>query len=96
WLSVEGRTEIKGIIEKRVQQWSRPRDFQVDAWAHSLARKHVSVVAATGFGKTSAFFGPLIVMKDLLESPQPHLPTPPKHPIAVIVTPLIELGNSHV
>ena len=35
-------------------------------------------------------------MQDLIRNPRPHIPQPPKNPIALVVTPLIELGNNHV
>ncbi|KAF8238027.1 hypothetical protein L208DRAFT_1388258 [Tricholoma matsutake] len=36
------------------------------------------------------------VMEHLLGNPIAGIPQPPSHPIALIVTPLIELGNNHV
>lgn len=97
WLSVEGRTRIRGIIEEQVPQWRNgPRPHQVESWAHTLEKKSLMLIASTGSGKTAAFYGPIIIMHHLLKTPVPGIPTPPKKPMALIVTPLIELGNNHV
>ena len=97
WLSIEGRARIRGIIEERIPQWrSGPRDFQVDCWAHLLEKIPVVLIAPTGGGKTAAFYGPILIYQHLLQNPVPGIPTPPPHPIALIITPLIELGNNHV
>jgi hypothetical protein len=43
----------------------------------------------------SNIYVPLLVMEHLLQNPVAGIPQPPSHPIALIVTPLIELGNNH-
>ncbi|KAF8237593.1 hypothetical protein L208DRAFT_1042948, partial [Tricholoma matsutake] len=51
---------------------------------------------STGGGKTAAFYGPIQIYQHLLQTLVPGILTPPHHPIALIITPLIELGNNHV
>lgn len=97
WTTLEGRTVAREIIEKCIPQWqSGPQPFQLGCWVQTLARKPVVLVASTGGRKTAAFFGPILIMQDLIRNPRPHIPQPPINPIALVVTPLIELGNSHV
>ena len=96
WRSMEGRTRIRGIIEQRVPQWTNgPRSYQLESWAHTLDKISLVLIAPTGSGKTAAFYAPLLVMEHLLQNPVARIPKPPSHPIALIVTPLIELGNNH-
>ena len=47
-------------------------------------------------GKTTAFFVPILVLQHLLKYPKPQIPKPPQRPVALVVTPLIELGKAHV
>jgi superfamily II DNA/RNA helicase len=54
------------------------------------------IIAPTGSGKTTAFYAPLLAIEHLLWNPVAGIPQPPSHPIALIVTPFIELGNNHV
>ena len=97
WTTPEGRTVAREIIEQRIPQWpSGARPFQLDCWVQTLARKPVVLIASTGGGKTAAFFGPIIIMQDLVRNPRHNIPPPPQNPIALVITPLIELGNNHV
>ena len=97
WTTLEGRTIIREIIEAEVPQWQNgPRDTQVEVWSYAMARESTILVASIGWGKTAAFFGPIIVMHHLLKHPRPRIPSPPRSPVALIVTPLVELGNAHV
>ncbi|KAF9482610.1 hypothetical protein BDN70DRAFT_770432, partial [Pholiota conissans] len=97
WTSTLGRTIIREIIEARIPQWPNgPHDSQVDCWAHSLQGIPTLLIASTGWGKTAAFFGPILVLQHLLQHPNPAIPNVPTKPVALVVTPLIELGNAHV
>ena len=94
---MEGYARICGIIEERVPQWNNgPRSYQLESWAHTLDKISLVLIAPTGSGKTAAFYAPLLVMEHLLWNPVSGIPQPSSHPIALIVTPLIELGNNHV
>ncbi|KAF8716103.1 hypothetical protein AX14_012422 [Amanita brunnescens Koide BX004] len=96
WTTPEGRTVAREIIEQRIPQWpSGARPFQLDCWVQTLARKPIVLIASTGGGKTAAFFGPIIIMQDLVRNPRHNIPPPPQNPIALVITPLIELGNNH-
>ncbi|KAF8227994.1 hypothetical protein L208DRAFT_1293989 [Tricholoma matsutake] len=97
WRSMEGCTWIRRIIEQRVPQWTNgPCSYQLESWAHTLDKISLILIAPTGSGKTTAFYAPLLVMEHLLGNPVAGIPQLPSHPIALIVTPLIELGNNHV
>ncbi|KIM38543.1 hypothetical protein M413DRAFT_75866 [Hebeloma cylindrosporum] len=96
WTSLEGRTVIREIIEARIPQWTtEPRPAQLECWSHTLAGIPTILIALTGWGKTTAFFVPILVLQHLLKYPKPRIPQPPPHPVALVVTPLIELGNAH-
>ncbi|KAF8240252.1 hypothetical protein L208DRAFT_1234056 [Tricholoma matsutake] len=77
-----------------MDQW--PHSYRLKSWAHTLDKISLVLIASTGSGKTAAFYAPLLVMEHLLQNPVAGIPQPPSHPIALIVTPLIELGNNHV
>ncbi|KAF8056183.1 ATP-dependent DNA helicase RecQ [Lyophyllum atratum] len=95
WLTVEGRTRIRGIVEELIPQWSNGgRPHQIDSWAHTLEKVPVLLISSTGSGKTAAFYIPILIMRYLLQNPVDGIPKPPKHPVALVVTPLVELGNS--
>lgn len=97
WLTAEGRARICGIIEECVPTWSNgPRSYQIDSWAHTLQKISLVLIASTGSGKTAAFYAPILVMQHLLKNPVEGIPRPPENPVALVVTPLIELGNNHV
>ena len=97
WLSLHGKTLIREIIQQRLPQWSNgPRDSQVEYWAHNLERIPTILIASTGWGKTAAFFGAVMVLQYLNHTPPLGVPKLPPKPIALVVTPLIELGNAHV
>ncbi|KAF9473338.1 hypothetical protein BDN70DRAFT_775787, partial [Pholiota conissans] len=51
---------------------------------------------STGWGKMVTFFGPILVLQHLLQYPNPAIHNIPPKPIALIITPLIELGNAHI
>jgi superfamily II DNA/RNA helicase len=88
---------IHRIIEQCVPQWTHgPCSYQPESWAHTLDKISLILIAPTGSSKTTAFYAPLLVMEHLLGNPIAGIPQPPSHPIALIVTPLIELGNNHV
>jgi hypothetical protein len=94
WLSPQGKTLIREIIQQRLPQWSNgPRDSQVECWAHNLER---IPTISTGWGKTAAFFGAVMVLQYLNHTRPEGLPKPPPKPVALVVTPLIELGKAHV
>ncbi|KAF8955674.1 P-loop containing nucleoside triphosphate hydrolase protein [Flammula alnicola] len=96
WTSLEGKTIIREIIEERVPQWSNgPKPSQVECWAHTLQKIPTILIACTGWGKTAAFFGAVLVLEALKRNPREHLPKPPPRPVALVVTPLLELGNAH-
>lgn len=103
WTSNEGKAKIREIITQRLPQWSTgPRDSQVDCWAQNLMHVPTILVASTGWGKTAAFFGAILVLQYLQEpanrqiTDEIKLLPPPAKPVALIVTPLIELGYAHV
>ena len=97
WTSLEGRTVIREILEERIPQWTNgPRPAQLDCWSQSLAGWSTILIASTGWGKTTAFFVPILVLQHLINHPKPGIPRPPSSPVALVVTPLIELGNVHV
>jgi len=97
WTSLEGRTIVREIIEARLPQWQNgPKATQVRCWSYTLEKIPTILVASTGWGKTSAFYGPLSVQQNLRQYPRPNVPQPPKKLVALVVTPLIELGNAHV
>ncbi|RDB15447.1 Werner syndrome ATP-dependent helicase [Hypsizygus marmoreus] len=96
WLSTENRALIRGIIEEHLPQWRNgPKSSQVECWAHILQKIPLLLIASTGWEKTAAFFGPLLVLQELLRNPRPGIPNPPKKPVGLVVTPLIELRNNH-
>ncbi|KAF8187145.1 ATP-dependent DNA helicase RecQ [Pholiota molesta] len=96
WISTIGQTIIREIIEERLPQWPNgPHVSQVECWAHSLQAVPTILIASTGWGKTAAFFGPILVLEHLRQHPRPGLPEIPSNPVVVVVTPLIELGNAH-
>ncbi|KAF9528831.1 P-loop containing nucleoside triphosphate hydrolase protein [Crepidotus variabilis] len=96
WTSLLGRTLIREIVEERITQWPKgPHETQLDCWANLLAGKHVLLIASTGWGKTAAFFGPILVLQHLIRYPRLCGPSPPPTPVALVITPLIELGNAH-
>ncbi|KAF8240405.1 hypothetical protein L208DRAFT_748634 [Tricholoma matsutake] len=64
--------------------------------AHTLDKISLVLITSTGSGKTAAFYALLLVMEHLLQNPVDGIPQPPSNPVALIVTPLIELGNNHV
>ena len=97
WLSPQGKTLIRNIIQQWLPQWSNgPRDSQVECWAHNLERIPTILIASTGWGKTAAFFGAVMVLQYLNHTRPQGVPKPPPKPVALVVTPLIELGNAHV
>ncbi|KII93132.1 hypothetical protein PLICRDRAFT_100726, partial [Plicaturopsis crispa FD-325 SS-3] len=54
---------------------------------------------ATGGGKTAIYYGPILIYWYLLSHPLPDASTQrilPRKPVAIIVSPLIELGNTQV
>ncbi|KIJ99803.1 hypothetical protein K443DRAFT_8136 [Laccaria amethystina LaAM-08-1] len=96
WTSLEGRTVIREILEERIPQWTNgPRPAQLDCWLQSLAGRPTILIASTGWGKTTAFFVPILVLRHLVSYPKPRIPRSPSSPVALVVTPLIELGNAH-
>ena len=95
WTSLEGRTVIREIIEDRIPEW-RTWPAQLDRWSHTLAGIPTILIASTGWGKTTVFFVPILVLQHLLKYPKPQIPKPPQRPVALVVTPLIELGKAHV
>ncbi|KAG6818625.1 hypothetical protein H0H93_003378 [Arthromyces matolae] len=97
WISDEGELLVRKIVQKHVIQWpSGPRAHQLESWVYTLSKKSILLIAATGSGKTATFYGPILVMLHLLKSPVEGIPSPPSHPVALIVTPLVELGNNQV
>ncbi|KAG6887536.1 hypothetical protein C0992_011877 [Termitomyces sp. T32_za158] len=83
-------------MEQLVPEWRNgPRDFQVDVWAHILDKIPVLLVTHTGGGKTASFWGPICILQHLLKHPVPSMAKPPKSPVGIIITPLVELGNNH-
>jgi superfamily II DNA/RNA helicase len=97
WTSLKGRTVIREVIEERIPEWrTGPRPAQLDCWSHTLAGIPTILIASTGWGKTTAFFVPILVLQHLAKYPKPQIPKPPQRPVALVVTPLIELGKAHV
>jgi len=92
WMSFEGRTIIREIIEARLPQWRNGSNASRILVIHAREDSD-SPCASTGWGKTLAFYGPLLVQQNLQQYPRPNVPQPPA---ALVVTPLIELGNAHV
>ncbi|KAF8223738.1 hypothetical protein L208DRAFT_1411437 [Tricholoma matsutake] len=94
---MEWHAQIHRIIEQCIPQWTNgPRSYQLESWAHTIDKISLVLIAPTGSGKTTACHAPLLVMEHLLGNPVAGMPQPPSHPIALIVTPLIEHGNNHV
>jgi len=97
WNSVDGRKIIREIVLKEVPQWEKgPRDEQIECWSYALAGLPTVLIASTGWGKTSAFFVPILILRNLIQHPRRGVPKPPARPVALVVTPLVELGNAHV
>ncbi|KII85949.1 hypothetical protein PLICRDRAFT_65078, partial [Plicaturopsis crispa FD-325 SS-3] len=101
WLRPERQDLIRSIFRERIPQWTHgPRDFQIEAWGHILNGTPLLAVVATGGGKTALYYGPIIIYHYLFHHPslldvaaQRILP---RKPVAIVVSPLIELGNSQV
>jgi hypothetical protein len=43
------------------------------------------LIALTGWDKTAAFFGPVLVLEHLIKHPKPGLPEIPSNPVALII-----------
>lgn len=99
WLSIERKTDLRGIIENRIPQWrSGARPFQMESWAYLLEGIPVIVVVPTAGGKTALFYGPILIYQSLQKNPvkDVNLHYLPPKPVALIVSPLNELGHSQV
>ncbi|KIP03374.1 hypothetical protein PHLGIDRAFT_77692, partial [Phlebiopsis gigantea 11061_1 CR5-6] len=97
WTSPEGRALVRKIITGTVKQWpTGPYEHQVSSWVQGLEGISQIVSAPTGGGKTSYFFGPIIIAQYMHKNPVPGFKSFPAKPVAVVVVPLIELGNNHV
>jgi hypothetical protein len=63
WLSPQGKTLIRDIIQQRLPQWSNgPRDSQLECWAHNLEQIPTILIASTGWGITAEFFCAVMVL----------------------------------
>jgi ATP-dependent helicase YprA (DUF1998 family) len=96
WNTVLGRMYVYQAITTLLPNWTTLRDFQIRAWALTLARKHLFAILATGSGKTSLFYGPLLVARYYIQYPTPYLKPPPPRPVMLVIIPLKELGNNQV
>lgn len=97
WTSQEGKALIRNLVTQLIPQWPEgPREHQVSSWARTLARQAQFSFVATGGGKTSLFYGPVLIADYLSKYPVDGFLPLPASPIAVVVVPLIELGNNHV
>ena len=47
-------------------------------------------------GKGEWIFVPMLVLQHIVDHPKPQIHQPPSSPVALVMTPLIELGNVHV
>ncbi|CAA7262720.1 unnamed protein product [Cyclocybe aegerita] len=76
-------------------EWTSPHSGRL-LGTHSAGTPTI-LIASTGWGKTSAFFGPILVLRHLIKNPRPNLNIPrlPRKPVALVVTLLIELGYAH-
>jgi len=71
WNSVDGRKIICEIVLKEVPQWEkRPRDKQIERWSYALAGLPTVLIGSTGWGKTSAFFFPVLILRNLIQHPR--------------------------
>ncbi|KAH7916987.1 hypothetical protein BV22DRAFT_1027127 [Leucogyrophana mollusca] len=52
------------------------------------------IVVPTSRGKTSLFYGPLLVVQHLLKNPRPGIGPLPQYPVIMEITPLNALGDS--
>jgi len=97
WTLLKGRTVICEILKEHIPQWTnRPQPAQLDCWSQSLSGQPMILIASTGWGKMTAFFVPILILQHLVNHPKPQIPQPPSSPVALVVTPLIELRNAHV
>jgi len=97
WTSLKGHTVVCEILEECIPQWTNgPQPAQLDCWSQSLAGRPTILIASTGWGKMTAFFVPSLILQHLVNHPKPQIPQPPSSPVALVVTPLIELRNAHV
>ncbi|KAH7902760.1 hypothetical protein BJ138DRAFT_979926, partial [Hygrophoropsis aurantiaca] len=97
WISPERIALICGLIEARVPQWRNgARKFQLESWARTLAGSSQLLVVPTGGGKTAVFYGVLLVLEELAKNPVVGIGPVPKTPVAMVVTPLNELGIMQV
>ena len=87
WKLVDGRKIIREIVLKEVPQWEKgPRDEQIECWSYALTGLPTMLIASTGWGKTSAFFVPILILRNLAQYPRRGISKPPAHPVALMVT----------
>ena len=96
WTSLKGRTIIREILEERIPQWTiGPRPTQLYCWTQSLWAANDSH-RFNWLGKGDRIFVPILVLRHLVNHLKPRIPRPPSSPVALVVTPHIEMGNAHV
>lgn len=97
WVSPQGKNAVRDIISKVVPQWpDGPRESQVSSWVRTLDCVDQLNILATGSGKSAHFYGPVLVAQYLRDHPDLRFRSLPRKPVALVVVPLIELGNNHV
>lgn len=97
WTSNEGHEKIRSIIQEVIPQWTdSPRDYQVDSWARTLDSIDQLAIIYTSAGKTTLFYVPVLIMQYVNKNPEKKFALFPRTPVALVIVPLIELGNNHV
>lgn len=97
WTSIAGHEKIRSIIKEVIPQWTDgPRDFQVGSWARTLESIDQLAIIYTGAGKTTLFYVPVLIMQYMNKNPDKKFAPFPRAPVALVIVPLIELGNNHV
>lgn len=99
-LNSERHSLFNHIIEKCIPQWTTgPRNFQQVSWGYTMDGTNQFVAVPCGGGKTALFYVPIIIILYLIKhkvlftvAGRPA----PVSPIALVVSPLIELENSQV
>ncbi|KAI0072463.1 P-loop containing nucleoside triphosphate hydrolase protein [Panus rudis PR-1116 ss-1] len=99
WSSPEGLKLLKDILKRLIPAWKDgPHDWQIKVTANILDGKDTYLVAACGEGKTAAAYLHLLVRQELARNPDLNRfgTKIVENPIAIMVGPLVDLGNSRV
>ena len=95
-MSLEVRTIIREIIEARLLQWRNCLEAtQVECWSYTL-EKIPTTCCIDRMGQDVSLIWSPFGSTEPSAVPRPNVPQLPEKPVALVVTPLIELGNAHV